>query len=78
MTSGAIITAVIAGVALRVAPARYAQSAGTVDRVYALDCGELHLEDGGRVSPAMTGKPVDLSSVAARQLEEDRVGAARR
>lgn len=33
---------------------------GTVNRVHVLDCGELHLQDGGRVSPSAKGKPMDL------------------
>ena len=37
-----------------------AQRAGTVERLYVLDCGSLHLQDGGRVSPAAAGAPMDL------------------
>ena len=36
-----------------------AQTAGTAERLYVLDCGSLHLQDGGRVSPA-AGAPMDL------------------
>ena len=37
-----------------------AQPAGTAERLYVLDCGSLHLQDGGRVSPAAAGAPMDL------------------
>ena len=37
-----------------------AQQAGTVKRLHVLDCGRLHLQDGGRVSPAGAGAPIDL------------------
>jgi len=33
---------------------------GTIDRLHVLDCGALHLQDGGRVSPSAKGKPMDL------------------
>lgn len=64
MKSARVFIAVVVGLSLFSAPrAGDAQAGGqTVDRVYALDCGELHLQDGGRVSPAMAGKPADLSN----------------
>jgi N-acyl homoserine lactone hydrolase len=38
-----------------------AQGSGkTAERLYVLDCGALHLQDGGRVGPAFAGKPLDL------------------
>lgn len=42
--------------------AGHAQTGGkTVDRLFPLDCGHLHLQDGARVSPAFAGKPLELS-----------------
>jgi N-acyl homoserine lactone hydrolase len=47
--------------ALSCAAVTSAQGTGkTAERLYVLDCGALHLQDGGRVGPAFAGKPLDL------------------
>jgi glyoxylase-like metal-dependent hydrolase (beta-lactamase superfamily II) len=51
--------AVLLAAGLGWAAAGQAQT-GTIDRLHVLDCGELHLQDGGRVSPSAKGKPMDL------------------
>lgn len=39
----------------------FAQGTGkTAERLYVLDCGELHLLDGARVGPVFAGKPLNL------------------
>jgi N-acyl homoserine lactone hydrolase len=48
-------------VALSWSAATFGQGIGkTAERLHVLDCGELHLLDGGRVGPAFAGKPLDL------------------
>ncbi|MGE3177899.1 MAG: N-acyl homoserine lactonase family protein [Vicinamibacterales bacterium] len=42
------------------APASAQGTGKTVERLYVLDCGTLHLQDGGRVGPAFAGKPLEL------------------
>lgn len=37
-----------------------AQGAKTAEKLFVLDCGTLHLQDGGRVGPAFAGKPLEL------------------
>lgn len=49
-----------AAVALSFTTAASAQGTGkAAERLYVLDCGALHLQDGGRVGPAFAGKPLD-------------------
>ena len=56
-----IMIAVVAAAVSSRATITHAQFGGkTVDRLYVLDCGRLHLKDGGRMSPSSAGKPVDL------------------
>jgi glyoxylase-like metal-dependent hydrolase (beta-lactamase superfamily II) len=43
------------------APSSGQGAAKTAEKLYVLDCGELHLQDGGRVGPAFAGKPLDLA-----------------
>lgn len=58
---GLTIGFVVAGALTFGASSGLAQGTGkAAERLYVLDCGELHLQDGARVGPAFAGKPLDL------------------
>lgn len=80
MKSVRVVIAVVAGVSLlSSARASDAQTGGqTVDRVYALDCGEWHLQDGGRVSPASAGSVMSVSTPAVTAAADRPAVAAKR
>lgn len=59
MRSSAIAIAAVAALAWA-AMATGQGTAKSAEKLYVLDCGELHLQDGGRVGPAFAGKPLDL------------------
>jgi glyoxylase-like metal-dependent hydrolase (beta-lactamase superfamily II) len=57
------IAIVVAAVAASLSWSATVAAQGTgkaAERLYVLDCGALHLQDGGRVGPSFAGKPLDL------------------